>query len=100
MAATTTSSLLGIRAVTASQARTTFASGVRRGEAEQTELHDRGLTSSPSSPTGPFVDQDGVALLDGGSTLVLETHGSVVGPGGQDLMTDTDGVVMVYRKCS
>ncbi|KZV75680.1 glycoside hydrolase family 43 protein [Peniophora sp. CONT] len=50
-----------------------------------------------TSAKGPFVDQAGVSLTDGGGTLVLETHGSIVGPGGQDLMTDSDGVVMVYH---
>jgi len=46
---------------------------------------------------GGFVDANGVALTDGGGTLVLETHDSIVGPGGQDLMNDVDGVVMVYH---
>ncbi|KAJ3715602.1 arabinanase [Lentinula guzmanii] len=46
---------------------------------------------------GGFVDADGVALTDGGGTLVLESHGDVIGPGGQDLMTDVDGVVIVYH---
>ena len=50
------------------------------------------------SASGPFVDKDGVALTSGGGTLVLETHGSIVGPGGQDIMSDVDGVLLVYRK--
>ncbi|KAI0030562.1 arabinanase [Vararia minispora EC-137] len=50
-----------------------------------------------ASPSGPFVDQAGVRLLNGGGSLILETHGSIVGPGGQDLMTDVDGVVLVYH---
>ncbi|EKM57413.1 glycoside hydrolase family 43 protein [Phanerochaete carnosa HHB-10118-sp] len=50
-----------------------------------------------SSAAGPFVDQSGIALTDGGGTLVLGTHGSIVGPGGQDLMADVDGTVMVYH---
>ncbi|VDB96680.1 unnamed protein product [Peniophora sp. CBMAI 1063] len=50
-----------------------------------------------SSATGPFVDKDGVALTSGGGTLVLETHGSIVGPGGQDIMSDADGVLLVYH---
>ncbi|KZV75681.1 glycoside hydrolase family 43 protein [Peniophora sp. CONT] len=49
------------------------------------------------SATGPFVDKAGVSLTNGGGTVVLETHGSIVGPGGQDLMTDNDGVVIVYH---
>ncbi|KAJ6466361.1 glycoside hydrolase family 43 protein [Mycena sanguinolenta] len=50
-----------------------------------------------TSPTGGFVDASGVSLLNGGGTLVLGTHDSIVGPGGQDLMTDTDGTILVYH---
>ncbi|KAJ7246379.1 glycoside hydrolase family 43 protein [Mycena rebaudengoi] len=50
-----------------------------------------------SSPTGGFVDASGVALTNGGGTLVLGTHDSIVGPGGQDIMTDTDGTILVYH---
>ncbi|GLB38305.1 putative glycosyl hydrolase 43 family protein [Lyophyllum shimeji] len=50
-----------------------------------------------SSPTGGFVDQAGVSLLNGGGTLVLGTHDSIIGPGGQDLMDDVDGPILVYH---
>ncbi|KAF7331449.1 Arabinan endo-1,5-alpha-L-arabinosidase [Mycena kentingensis (nom. inval.)] len=50
-----------------------------------------------TSPTGGFVDQAGVSLLNGGGTLVLGTHDNIVGPGGQDIMTDTDGPILVYH---
>ncbi|KAJ3919760.1 arabinanase [Lentinula edodes] len=46
---------------------------------------------------GGYVDASGVALTDGGGTLVLGTHDSIVGPGGQDLMTDADGPILVYH---
>jgi len=46
---------------------------------------------------GPYVDQSGVNLLNGGGTLVLAAHDNVIGPGGQDLYTDTDGTIMVYH---
>ncbi|KAF9064781.1 glycoside hydrolase family 43 protein [Rhodocollybia butyracea] len=46
---------------------------------------------------GNYVDADGVALTDGGGTIVLESHGDIIGPGGQDLLNDVDGVVMVYH---
>ncbi|KAI5117914.1 hypothetical protein M0805_003606 [Coniferiporia weirii] len=49
------------------------------------------------SLTSDYVDADGVALLSGGGTLILETHDSVVGPGGQDILTDDDGIVLVYH---
>ncbi|THH05932.1 hypothetical protein EW145_g4443 [Phellinidium pouzarii] len=50
-----------------------------------------------TSRNGAYVDAGGVALTSGGGTLVLETHDSVHGPGGQDLLTDTDGPILVYH---
>ncbi|PFH47631.1 glycoside hydrolase family 43 protein [Amanita thiersii Skay4041] len=50
-----------------------------------------------SSVTGPYVDKNGTALTSGGGTLVLGTHDNIVGPGGQDLMTDKDGPILVYN---
>ncbi|KAJ6512011.1 glycoside hydrolase family 43 protein [Mycena vitilis] len=50
-----------------------------------------------SSVSGPYVDESGVDLLNGGGTLVLAAHDNIFGPGGQDLFTDTDGTVMVYH---
>lgn len=50
-----------------------------------------------SSVAGPYVDQSGVALTSGGGTLVLGTHDNIVGPGGQDLLTDNDGPIIVYH---
>lgn len=44
-------------------------------------------------PQGPFVDRDGVPLLQGGGTVLLETEGTRVGPGGQSV---GDGV-MAYH---
>jgi arabinan endo-1,5-alpha-L-arabinosidase len=37
------------------------------------------------APTGPFVDRDGVPLLEDGGTILLETEGSRIGPGGQSI---------------
>ncbi|KAJ7274813.1 arabinanase [Mycena rebaudengoi] len=51
-----------------------------------------------SSPTGGFVDASGVALTHGGGTSVLATHDiRIVGPGGQDLMADDDGTILIYH---
>ncbi|KAJ7065080.1 glycoside hydrolase family 43 protein [Mycena belliarum] len=50
-----------------------------------------------NSPTGGFVDKAGVSLLSGGGTLVLGSHDGIIGPGGQDIMTDTDGPILVYH---
>jgi len=37
------------------------------------------------SVTGPYVDRDGRALLEGGGTVLRQTSGSRVGPGGQSV---------------
>ncbi|CCM00536.1 uncharacterized protein FIBRA_02570 [Fibroporia radiculosa] len=37
---------------------------------------------------GPFVDADGVALLDSGGTIILGSHGRVYAPGGQAIFVD------------
>ena len=38
-----------------------------------------------SSPTGPFLDADGVDMRDGGGTVVLGGHGDFVATGGQSI---------------
>jgi len=43
--------------------------------------------------TGPYVDRDGRALLDGGGTTVLQTSGDRIGPGGESV---SDGVVAYH----
>lgn len=50
-----------------------------------------------TSPTGPYLDADGVDLREGGGTYVLESHGRYVGPGGQSVMPDEDGDLLVYH---
>ncbi|TDL15577.1 arabinanase [Rickenella mellea] len=50
-----------------------------------------------SSVKGPFADKSNVPLMNGGGTLVLGTHDSIIGPGGQDLFTDSDGPILVYH---
>ncbi|KAL0577123.1 hypothetical protein V5O48_004876 [Marasmius crinis-equi] len=50
-----------------------------------------------SNPNGGFVDQAGVALTAGGGTLVLGSHDKIIGPGGQDLMDDGDGPILIYH---
>lgn len=49
------------------------------------------------SPTGPFLDADGTALLDGGGTTVLASDGRYIGPGGQSVLTDGGDDVLVYH---
>jgi arabinan endo-1,5-alpha-L-arabinosidase len=40
------------------------------------------------SVTGPYLDQDGRDLFGGGGTVLLESHGAMVGPGGQSVFDD------------
>jgi len=47
--------------------------------------------------TGPYKDQSGALLTDGGGTQVLGTHGTIIGPGGQSLLQDADGDLLVYH---
>ncbi|KJA26585.1 glycoside hydrolase family 43 protein [Hypholoma sublateritium FD-334 SS-4] len=49
------------------------------------------------TPSGGFVDQDNIGLINGGGSLLLGTHDSIIGPGGQDLLEDEGGVIMVYH---
>ncbi|MGD6755396.1 arabinan endo-1,5-alpha-L-arabinosidase [Streptomyces sp. BH105] len=50
-----------------------------------------------TSVTGPYYDKNGVAMTDNGGTPVLESHGRYIGPGGQSIMHDTDGDLIVYH---
>ncbi|KAF2494075.1 endo-1,5-alpha-L-arabinosidase [Lophium mytilinum] len=51
-----------------------------------------------SSATGGFVDKNGVSCTSGGGTVVLASHGTVYGPGGQGVYDDpTYGPVLYYH---
>lgn len=50
-----------------------------------------------TSPTGPYYDKNGVDMMNNGGTLVLETHDRYIGPGGQSVMSDVDGDLLVYH---
>ncbi len=43
------------------------------------------------------MDRGGVALTQGGGTILLSAHGSINGPGGESVLHDTDGDVLVYH---
>lgn len=55
------------------------------------------MVGRSASPTGPFVDKDGQAMLDGGGSQVLAGHGNFHGPGGQTILSDNDGDFLVYH---
>ncbi len=46
---------------------------------------------------GPYYDRAGTAMSDGGGTILLSTHGDVVGPGGQVVVHDVEGDLLVYH---
>ncbi|MEU8874315.1 arabinan endo-1,5-alpha-L-arabinosidase [Streptomyces javensis] len=50
-----------------------------------------------TSPTGPYYDKSGVNMMNNGGTPVLESHGRYIGPGGQSVMSDVDGDLLVYH---
>ncbi|GAA5835629.1 hypothetical protein JCM9279_004600 [Rhodotorula babjevae] len=47
---------------------------------------------------GPYLDSDGKPALEGHMTLLMDSHDDVYGPGGQSLLVDDDGVVLVYHR--
>lgn len=49
----------------------------------------RTIVGRATSITGPYYDRGGVALTSGGGTILLSTHGNIVGPGGGSVYTDT-----------
>ncbi|SES22136.1 arabinan endo-1,5-alpha-L-arabinosidase [Gracilibacillus ureilyticus] len=46
---------------------------------------------------GPYVDSNGVALLDGGGDVILEAEDNQIGPGGQDVIEEDGNYYMVYH---
>ena len=47
--------------------------------------------------TGPYVDRDGIALTDGGGTLILSAYGQWKGPGHNGMLLEEDNYWMVYH---
>jgi arabinan endo-1,5-alpha-L-arabinosidase len=50
-----------------------------------------------TSPVGPFDDRSGRAMTDDGGTLLLATHGSIIGPGGQSVLHSPGHDYLVYH---
>jgi len=46
---------------------------------------------------GPYTDRGGLAMTSGGGTILLSAHGNIIGPGGQSVLSDTDGEILVYH---
>jgi arabinan endo-1,5-alpha-L-arabinosidase len=55
------------------------------------------MVGRSTSLTGPYTDRNGTAMTAGGGTQVLARHGSIIGPGHQAVLEDTDGHVLFYH---
>jgi len=51
-----------------------------------------------TSVTGPYYDEAGTSLLDGGGTVLAKSSGNYIGPGGEDVFkTSSDDWAMCYH---
>ncbi|MDT0343688.1 arabinan endo-1,5-alpha-L-arabinosidase [Streptomyces litchfieldiae] len=57
----------------------------------------RVMVGRSTSVTGPYYDRNGVAMTSGGGTEVLAGHGSIHGPGHQDVFADSDHDILAYH---
>ncbi|GAA2806289.1 arabinan endo-1,5-alpha-L-arabinosidase [Saccharopolyspora taberi] len=55
------------------------------------------MVGRSADPTGPYLDRDGKPMADGGGTEILAGHDTIIGPGGQSVMPDSDGDLLVYH---
>ncbi len=55
------------------------------------------IVGRSSNVDGPYTDRGGLALTAGGGTILLSAHGNINGPGGQTVLKDTDGDLLVYH---
>lgn len=50
-----------------------------------------------TSLTGPYYDKNGVRLDQGGGTILVQSQGSQIGPGGQDVYTENGVYYLAYH---
>ena len=55
------------------------------------------IVGRSTSPTGPFYDRGGLDLMSGGGTILLSTHGTIYGPGGQGVLLVGPQPVLIYH---
>jgi arabinan endo-1,5-alpha-L-arabinosidase len=55
------------------------------------------IVGRSANVNGPYTDRGGLALTTGGGTILLSAHGTINGPGGQTVLKDTDGDLLVYH---
>ncbi len=50
-----------------------------------------------TSVTGPYLDEAGLPMTNGGGTILLSTHSNIVGPGGETVLALPRGDLLVYH---
>lgn len=55
------------------------------------------MVGRSTSVTGPYTDRNGTPMTAGGGTELLAGHGSIHGPGGEGVFSDTDHDILVYH---
>lgn len=54
------------------------------------------LVGRSKNPEGPFLDKNGIDMVNGGGSRIYGSHGIVYGPGGQGVFTDDNGEDIIY----
>jgi len=62
-----------------------------------TKSNYKTMVGRSRSVTGPYVDANGTPMLDGGGTLLLGGNQRWIGPGGESLLQQKDGDLIVYH---
>ena len=57
----------------------------------------RTMVGRSKNVTGPYVDRDGVAMLAGGGTQILEPNSRWIGPGGESVLQRPEGDLLVFH---
>jgi arabinan endo-1,5-alpha-L-arabinosidase len=55
------------------------------------------MVGRSTSVTGPYVDRNGNPMNNGGGTEILAGHGSINGPGHQEVINDDGQDVLFYH---
>ena len=55
------------------------------------------MVGRSSSITGTYYDRGGISMMSGGGTILLSTHGNIIGPGGQSVYLDGSNVIIDYH---
>lgn len=55
------------------------------------------IVGRSAAVTGPYTDRGGIALTEGGGTILLSAHGNINGPGGESTVQDSGGPLLIYH---